>query len=57
MGEVGRSCGPTGTFPCPGPSDRLRDVCLTPAKLVSLSCESSVGNTRTELREEEKEQA
>ena len=31
------------------PSDRLRDVHLTPAMLVSLSAESSVRNTRTEL--------
>ena len=36
-------------IPCPGPSDRLRDVHLTPAMLVSLSAESSVRNTRTEL--------
>ena len=46
---MGRSCGPVGTFPCPAPSDRLRDVHLTPAMLVSLSAESSVRNTRTEL--------
>lgn len=57
VGEVGRSCRPAGAFPCPGPSDRLRDVCVTRAIWVSLSSESSVGNTRTELREEEKEQA
>lgn len=41
---------PVGTFPCPGPSDRLRVTCLTPVILVSFNCGSSAGrNARTEL--------
>ena len=51
---------PIGTFPCPGPSDRLRVTCLTPVISVSFNCGSSAGNTRTELLflwEEVKEQA
>lgn len=43
-GRVGRSCRPAGAFPCPGPSDRLRDVC-DHGHMVSLSSEFCAGNT------------